>query len=118
MKILVVDDDATLLATLKRGLRAMGHVVETALDAASALRLARTFRPDGVIADLQIGHDLGSELIRAMSAESLAATYVLHTGDHCYCAPSDLGAVPVLHKPCPTIEILAALEAGLRAARS
>src|ERR1700722_2863737 len=47
-RVLVVDDDSDVLASLERGLRLSGFEVATAVDGAEALRSATEPRRDGV----------------------------------------------------------------------
>ena len=49
--ILIVDDDATLVAPLKDGLESAGYKVAAAHDAAHGLKLAREKKPDLIILD-------------------------------------------------------------------
>jgi two-component system alkaline phosphatase synthesis response regulator PhoP len=51
-RILVVDDEPTLVATVKYNLEREGYGVDTAADGETALSRARERRPDLVILDL------------------------------------------------------------------
>ncbi len=53
-KILVVDDEADLVETLKFRLEISGYDVSTALDGQEGLKKARTENPDLVILDLML----------------------------------------------------------------
>ncbi len=53
-RVLVVEDDARLAATLQRVLAAEGHDVEVAADGAEALRRARLRAPDLVVLDVML----------------------------------------------------------------
>ena len=53
-KILLVDDEPTLLGTLALNLRASGYEVVTASDGASALEVARAESPDLIVLDLMM----------------------------------------------------------------
>lgn len=67
--ILVVDDDATLVAPLKDGLESAGYRVATAFDAAQGLLLAHEARPDLIILDFYMpGADGGSVYERLRAA--------------------------------------------------
>jgi two-component system response regulator PrrA len=48
-RVLVVDDDPDVLASLERGLRLSGFDVATAVDGAEALRSATETRPDAIV---------------------------------------------------------------------
>src|SRR3979490_3156266 len=53
-RVLVVDEDADVLASLERGLRLSGFEVSTAVDGAEALRSATETRPDAIVLDINI----------------------------------------------------------------
>ncbi len=54
-RILIVDDDPSVLQTFARMLRLEGHEVLTALDADAAWVEIATSRPDAVLLDLRLG---------------------------------------------------------------
>jgi two-component system alkaline phosphatase synthesis response regulator PhoP len=64
-RILVVDDEPTLVATLRYNLEREGYQVVTASDGDSGLSLARSDRPDLVILDLMLPVIDGFEIGRA-----------------------------------------------------
>ena len=53
-RILVVDDDKDIVQTIKGNLELDGYGVLTALDGRSCLQLAREYRPDLIILDLNL----------------------------------------------------------------
>jgi len=53
-RVLVMDDDADVLASLERGLRLSGFDVTTAKDGAEALRSATHTRPDVIVVDINL----------------------------------------------------------------
>ena len=53
-RVLVVDDDPDVLASLERGLRLSGFEVSTAVDGAEALRSATETRPDAIVLDINM----------------------------------------------------------------
>jgi len=53
-KILVVDDEADLLETMRFRLEAAGYEVITALDGAKALEVAQKIKPDLIIMDVMM----------------------------------------------------------------
>ena len=53
-RVLVMDDDADVLASLERGLRLSGFDVATAKDGAEALRSATHTRPDAIVVDINL----------------------------------------------------------------
>src|SRR4030095_1459441 len=64
VRVLVVDDEATLAELLSMALRYEGWEVRTAGDGRSALRLAREFRPDAVVLDMMLPDMGGLEVLR------------------------------------------------------
>jgi CheY-like chemotaxis protein len=66
--ILVVDDNAALLASLSAILREAGHEVKTAADGAEALALAQSWKPDFVLLDAQMPRMNGFEVARQLRA--------------------------------------------------
>jgi CheY-like chemotaxis protein len=68
-RILVVDDMCDAALTLARLLEAMGHEVRTAPNAAEALVIARSQRPDLVLSDIAMPRMDGYELARRLRQE-------------------------------------------------
>ncbi len=70
VRILVVDDEATLAELLAMALRYEGWDVRTAADGRSAVRAARELRPDAVVLDVMLPDVDGFEVLRRMRAEA------------------------------------------------
>src|SRR5262249_46260890 len=51
-RVLVIDDEADVAETLRRGLALFGHTVDTAASGAAGIEAARRSRPDIVLCDL------------------------------------------------------------------
>lgn len=64
--ILVVDDDADVVALARRALEHAGWLVETTTDPRDALELAERVRPCLVLVDLMMPHMDGEELLLAL----------------------------------------------------
>lgn len=75
--ILVVDDDATVLRTMRINLRAGGYEVECVTNAADALDSLSAGRPDLVLLDLGLPDMDGVDLLRRIRAESTVPVVVL-----------------------------------------
>ncbi len=114
MKILVVDDDHTLLRSLTIGLRAWGHQVIPVGDVRSAQDAIRYDEPELVILDLGLpdgdGIDLLSQVragvgVIVLSARSDSAQKVLAL---------DLGAEDYVTKPFSMDELLARVRVAER----
>src|SRR6202023_3739755 len=67
-KVLVVDDDHDVLASLERGLRLSGFDVFTAVDGAEALRSATETRPDAIVLDINMPVLDGVSVVTALRA--------------------------------------------------
>jgi CheY-like chemotaxis protein len=67
--ILIVDDNPTNLKLAKVTLAIEGYDVRTAMDAAEALEVLRSFRPRLILMDLQLPGIDGLELTRRLKAD-------------------------------------------------
>jgi two-component system OmpR family response regulator len=70
VRVLVVDDEATLAELLSMALRYEGWEVRTAGDGQGALRVAREFRPDAVVLDVMLPDMGGLEVLRRLRGET------------------------------------------------
>jgi two-component system OmpR family response regulator len=70
IRVLVVDDEASLSELLSMALRYEGWDVRTAADGASAVRTAREHRPDAVVLDVMLPDFDGLEVLRRLRAEA------------------------------------------------
>ncbi|WP_394554679.1 response regulator transcription factor [Agromyces sp. MMS24-JH15] len=69
VRVLVVDDEASLTDLLKMALRYEGWDVRTAGDGLSAVRLAREFRPDAIVLDIMLPDIDGLEVLQRLRAD-------------------------------------------------
>ena len=69
IRVLVVDDEPSLAELLASVLRYEGWDIRTAGDGASAVRMARDFRPDAVVLDIMLPDFDGMEVLRRVRAE-------------------------------------------------
>lgn len=112
MKGLLVDDDALYARTLQRTLARRGIDTVTALDAASALQLAREHLPDFALVDLKLGADSGLTLIEPLRALRADMRILLVTGYASVATAVESikrGADDYLPKPATVPAILRAL---------
>ncbi|HEY2877912.1 response regulator transcription factor [Nocardioides sp.] len=120
MKVLLVDDDATLRRTLGIGLRAEGHEVLIAADGRSALQALREDKPDIVVLDLGLPDLSGVEVLRRLRAWSTIPVVVLSARAESTekVQALDLGADDYVTKPFGMEELLARVRASARRAGS
>ena len=120
MKVLIVDDDATLRQTLAIGLRAVGHEVLLAADGRSALQAAVEDQPDLLVLDLGLPDLSGVEVLRNLRTWSTLPVVVLSArdGSRDKVEALDLGADDYVTKPFGADELLARIRAVGRRAGS
>ena len=101
MKVLLVDDDATLRQTLAIALRTDGHEVLLAADGRSALQAAAEDLPDLVVLDLGLPDLSGVEVLRELRTWSTLPVVVLSArdGSQDKVEALDLGADDYVTKP-------------------
>ena len=101
-RILIVDDDKSILQLLKMHLSKAGYNVLTAEDGVAAGRHVLKARPDLIIADVGMPHMDGYELVAALKADSatreIPVVFLTSREDVADYA-KQLGAVAYLHKP-------------------
>jgi two-component system OmpR family response regulator len=116
VRVLVVDDEASITDFISLGLRHEGFEVRTAADGRAALRVVDDFKPQLVILDLMMPRMDGWELCRALSGERNRGIIILsardETGDRI--EGLELGADDYLVKPFEFGELLARVRAVLR----
>ena len=115
-RVLVVDDEAQILKTLRTNLKARGYEVLTAADGESALAMAARDHPDVVILDLGLPGMDGVEVINGLRGWSEVPIIVLSAreqeGDKVLAL--DAGADDYVTKPFGMDELLARLRAAVR----
>jgi DNA-binding response OmpR family regulator len=117
-KILLVDDEPTLLDTLAYNLRGSGYHVVTAADGVSALEQARSESPDLIILDLMLPELDGLTVCRSLRQVSDTPILVLtaRTGELDKIVGLESGADDYMTKPFSLGELQARIRALLRRA--
>ena len=115
-RILVVEDDGRLAATLERVLAAEGHDVELAVDGLEAVRRARERPPDLVLLDVMLPGLDGIGVCRRLRATAQFPILLLTAlgGTEERVRGLDSGADDYLVKPFAYQELLARVRALLR----
>jgi len=115
-KVLVVDDEPNILATLAPLLRARGYDVSTAMSGRSALETIDRAKPDLIVLDLGLPDIDGVEVCRTIRESMNVPIVVLSArgaeGDKVRAL--DVGADDYVTKPFGTEELLARIRAALR----
>jgi CheY-like chemotaxis protein len=113
IRVLVADDDATVLALVRTALVNFGMECQMADDGPKALDAARRWRPHAAILDVNMPGMDGYEVLAAMRAESLPVRVILLTARQ---QESDivrgftLGADDYVVKPFSPLELVARLK--------
>ena len=115
-RILVVDDEATLVETLEYNLRREGHEVITASTGLEALEKARALVPNLIILDIMLPEMDGFEVCRRLRQEIDTPILMLTARDEEIdkVVGLELGADDYLTKPFSLRELLARVKATLR----
>jgi DNA-binding response OmpR family regulator len=118
VKILVVDDDADLLALVAFALTQAGYVVVKAPDARSAVKLAAAEAPDLAILDINLPDGTGFDVCESIRAGSSIPIMMLTARgeEEDLVRALELGADDYLTKPFSPRTLLARVRALLRRA--
>jgi len=118
-KVLIVDDDASLLKALTYNLEGEGYQTLTAHDGREALRVLYAERPDLVILDIMLPELDGWQVckrVREMSDLPIIMLTAKETAED-IAKGLDLGADDYIVKPFTVKELLARVRAALRRTR-
>ena len=115
-RVLVVDDDPSLVRTLQINLRARGYEVLIARDGRTALQVAAEETPDILVLDLGLPDLDGISVLHRLRTFTAVPVVVLsarHSSDDKVEA-LDLGADDYVTKPFGVEELMARIRAALR----
>ena len=115
-RILIVDDDESIRATLAQRLRTDGFDIIDAADGVEGFQRFAATKPDLVLSDLAMPHADGFDLIRRIRTTSETPIIVLSVrgGETDKVRALDLGADDYVIKPFSAPELLARIRAQLR----
>jgi DNA-binding response OmpR family regulator len=120
-KILVVDDDPVVVKAFTIKLKASNYEVLTASDGSTAVKIARTQRPDAILLDINFPDDFGSvpwdgfrimEWLKRIDGATNIPVFVISGGDAAkyQSKAREIGAVGYFQKPIIHEELIAELE--------
>ena len=117
-RVLVVEDEESLLFTLAHNLKREGYAVITAARGDDALRLAREKHPDLIVLDLMLPGVDGIQVCRLLRRDTTVPILMLTAlgGESDRVAGLDTGADDYMAKPFGMRELLARIRALLRRA--
>ncbi|MCW3042974.1 MAG: transcriptional regulator [Actinobacteria bacterium] len=117
MRVLVVEDEKRLAATLKRGLSSEGFAVDVALDGPQGLWMAREHPYDAVVLDIMLPGINGYKICGTLREEGNWMPILMLTakdGEYDEAEALDTGADDFLSKPFSFVVLVARLRALVR----
>jgi two-component system, OmpR family, alkaline phosphatase synthesis response regulator PhoP len=115
-KILVIDDEPSIVNLVQAYLKPEGYQVYTAADGNAGLKSARAFKPDLIILDVMLPGMDGIELLTRLRRESQAYVIMLtaRTEETDKIVRLSVGADDYMTKPFSPRELVARIKAALR----
>lgn len=119
-KILVIDDEQSILDVVTAYIEKEGFEVYTTMDGPSGLKAARTFKPDIIVLDIMLPGMDGIELLAQLRRESDVYVIMLtaKTEETDKIVGLSMGADDYLTKPFSPRELIARIKAALRRLRA
>jgi two-component system, NtrC family, nitrogen regulation response regulator NtrX len=118
--LLIVDDEASTLASLSRAFRLAGHEATVCDNAAKAVELAKTEPFDLIFSDVVMPGKDGLALLEALRAQDVNTPVVMMSGQaqiEMAVRATRLGAIDFLEKPISTDKLLLTVENALKIQR-
>lgn len=117
-KILVVDDDLAVLATISLGLRRAGYHVFQVDSGLPAIQICRREKPDLAILDMNLPDITGLQVAQTLHSETSTPFIFLsaHSDEGLVRAAVEGGALGYLVKPVEVARIVPAIEVALKRA--
>ena len=116
-RVLVIEDDPSILRGLKDNLGFEGYQVFSAVDGEEGYRFHRVHKPDLIVLDLMLPRMSGLELCRRLRAEGVETPILMLTArseESDRVTGLDLGADDYVTKPFSVRELMARVRALLR----
>jgi two-component system, OmpR family, alkaline phosphatase synthesis response regulator PhoP len=115
-KILVIDDEPSIVTLVTAYLKPEGYEVYTASDGISGLKAARVYKPDLIVLDLMLPGMDGMELLSQLRRESNVYVMLLtaKTEETDKIVGLSIGADDYVTKPFSPRELVARIKAALR----
>jgi DNA-binding response OmpR family regulator len=116
-RVLIVEDDASIMLGLRINLETEGYVVLLAEDGEKGLEMARAERPDLLILDVMLPKLNGLQVLQTLRREGLAMPIIMlsaRTAEMDKVTGLELGAEDYVAKPFSLAELLARVRAALR----
>ncbi len=119
-KILVVDDEPSIVSTLKAYLEQEGYTTDIASNGPAALRAARAFTPDLIVLDVMLPGMDGFEVLQQVRRESDVYVLMLtaKSSETDKIVGLSVGADDYMTKPFSPRELVARVKAVLRRGRN
>lgn len=115
-KILIIDDEPTIINLVSAYLKPEGYEVFTATDGPSGLKAAKTFKPDLLVLDIMLPGMDGLELLSRLRRESDVYVILLtaRTEETDKIVGLSVGADDYVTKPFSPRELVARIKSALR----
>ena len=120
MKILVVDDESTILETVEHKLRKEGHTVFTAPSAEEGMRVYKLVKPDLLLLDVMLPGRSGFDFAQVVRRDSQVPIIFLtaRTAEKDRVEGLELGGDDYIVKPFSLAEVAARVKAVMRRSRT
>ena len=116
-KILVVDDEQSIVTLLKYNLETAGYIVEVAYDGEEALKKVETEQPELIVLDVMLPKKDGIEVCKTIRSDKNLVPILMLTakdGEFDRVLGLELGADDYMTKPFSPREVVARVKAILR----
>ncbi len=118
-KILIVDDDKEILMIVELLLNVHGYKVQSIFDPSDITKDVKTFRPDVILMDINMGKHDGREICKLLKSDTLikAIPVILFSAMHnLQETHRECEATDFIAKPFDSMELIKIIEKHLKAA--